>query len=81
VVSELFEKQIEDYSNMILEMVHNTLVACIPISYYDLHIFTNHLKDEDQLTNAHDIVFFHALKHGIFPRLRFGLNDPSAEVI
>ncbi len=73
VVQELFGDQYSDYSPPILDLVERTKVACIPLDYMELHMYTMFLDDEDAFFAAFDQVFDNGIARGEFPRLRFGM--------
>ena len=71
VVRELFSDQYGEYSPPILDLVKKTEIACIPLDYMELHMYTMHLDDEDAFFAAFYQVFNNAIARGEFPRLRF----------
>jgi len=73
VVRELFVDQYSDYSLPILDLAKRTNVACIPLEYTELHMYTMFLADEEAFFAAIDQVFKTGIDLGEFPRLRFGM--------
>jgi hypothetical protein len=73
VVRELFADQYSDYSPPILDLIESTEVACIPLDYMELHMYTKFLDDENAFFAAFYHVFENAIARGEFPRLRFGM--------
>lgn len=73
VVRELFADEYCDYSPPILKLVEKTNVACIPLDYAELHMYTTFLDTEDAFFSAFYQVFDNGVTRGEFPRLRFGM--------
>ncbi|MEX5629009.1 hypothetical protein [Pseudomonas marginalis] len=68
VIKELFDVDYGGYSPAVLDVFAKTGIACIPLSYGELHQYTSHIHNEDEFFNAFMKVFEHGLEKGKFPR-------------
>jgi hypothetical protein len=75
VVKELFNDAYGSYTPPILSLSRETQVACVPLDYSELHMYTKHLHGEEAFFNALDRVFGHGVETGVFPRLRIWRDE------
>jgi hypothetical protein len=78
VVKELFNDAYGTYTPPILLLSRETQVACVPLDYSELHMYTKHLQGEEAFFNALDRVFVHGFETGVFPRLRLWPDETVA---
>ena len=77
VMKELFNDQYNEYSPLLLDLVLEKTVPCIALDYPELYQYCAHLQGEEAFFDAYNVVMTHAMTHGQYPRLRFGLVDPN----
>ena len=70
VVKELFDDDYDEYTPPMLELYHQTGIACIPLSYSELHQYCQYIHGDAAFFEAFMKVFNHGLETGMFPRLR-----------
>lgn len=75
VVKELFNNQYIEYSELLLDLFEDKAVPCIALDYPELYLFCVHLRNEDSFFAAFNTLLAHAVTHGSYPRLRFGLGE------
>ncbi|AXA54720.1 hypothetical protein ACNT2N_14305 [Pseudomonas thivervalensis] len=70
ILRELFDDDYDEYTPPMLELYKATGVACIPLSYTELHQYTRFIEGDEHFYDAFNKVFSHGLETGMFPRLR-----------
>lgn len=70
VIKELFDDDYDEYTPPMLELYRHTGIACIPLSYSELHQYSRFIHGDAAFFEAFMKVFSHGLETGVFPRLR-----------
>jgi hypothetical protein len=75
VVRELFDSNYDEYSRLLFGLFDKIDLPCVALDYAELHRYTSYCEDADEFVRAYFEVFDFARQNGVFPRLRFGMND------
>lgn len=75
VVKELFDDMYDEYSPLLIDLIQEKSSPCIALDYPELYRYCLYTKNEESFFNAYNVVLNHAVTHGVYPRLRFGLTD------
>ena len=70
IVKELFDDDYDEYTPPMIDLYCRTGIACIPLSYGELHQYSSYINKDEVFFDALMKVFNHGLETGVFPRLR-----------
>ena len=70
VMKELFDDSYESYTPQMIELYKKTEVPCIPLSFGELHNYTQFIRGDEEFFKAFMKVFDHGRETGAFLRLK-----------